>query len=365
MSARKCTRFEVLDALRGVAAISVVLLHMNNYLVGGPLMESGYLAVDLFFIISGFVNSHALSHMVVATGSTQGFLRARLRRLYPLFALGLALGFSIELAKALAAAEPGRAATKAISELAVSMLAVPDFRETMVVPLNPVFWSLILEALAYWLHGHVLWSIPAARLRIGVGIGLAGLVGIAFGMGSLDLGANRETFALAAYRIAFGYAAGMLLYRLFQAGRLPRLETGGALIALSALAVFASPVAPALRPVYDLIAVALIFPILVAAAAETDLDGALRSPVLWAGRMSYALYALHVPILFLVVFVIRITIGRSLAIAPDAMLCLAFMATLTLVTILASGFSRRLAAAGGGIEPALAASRGGDPVGRS
>ncbi|MBT9290811.1 acyltransferase [Hyphomicrobiaceae bacterium 22] len=341
------------------------MLHMNNYLVGGPLMESGYLAVDLFFIISGFVNSHALSRMIEATGSTRGFLRARLRRLYPLFALGLALGFSIELAKALAAAEPGRAATKAVSELAVSMLGVPDVRETMVVPLNPVFWSLILEALAYWLHGHVLWSIPATRLRIGLGIGLAGLVGIAFGMGSLDLGANRETFALATYRIAFGYAAGMLLYRLFQAGRLPRLETGGALIALSALAVFASPVAPGLRPVYDLIAVALIFPVLVAGAAETDLDGALRGPVLWAGRLSYALYALHVPILFLVVFVVRITIGRAVAIAPDAMLGLAFMATLTLVTILASGFNRRLAAGSAGIEPALASSRGVGGAGRS
>ena|ERR1700730_5639017 len=79
--------FPALDGVRGVAAILVALFHLRNRFLGFNNFPGGdgYLAVDLFFVLSGFVLSHAYLPRFQNGMSPSQFMKARLIRLYPLY----------------------------------------------------------------------------------------------------------------------------------------------------------------------------------------------------------------------------------------------------------------------------------------
>jgi peptidoglycan/LPS O-acetylase OafA/YrhL len=85
-----------LDGLRGVAAVCIVVLHCYRYF-GDMMWSSAALAVDLFFVLSGFVLSSAYDGRFAGGMSWRGFIKARCVRLYPLYLLGFLLGTSAEI----------------------------------------------------------------------------------------------------------------------------------------------------------------------------------------------------------------------------------------------------------------------------
>jgi hypothetical protein len=89
------SRFGTLDGLRGVAMMVVVLFHAG-IIFGAWVPGFGYLAVDLFFALSGFVLSHAYDNRFVAGMRVAEFLYLRVVRLYPLYFLGLVLGLCVD-----------------------------------------------------------------------------------------------------------------------------------------------------------------------------------------------------------------------------------------------------------------------------
>jgi peptidoglycan/LPS O-acetylase OafA/YrhL len=86
--------FPALDGLRGIAAILVALFHFRSSYMSynGYPAGDGYLAVDLFFMLSGFVLSHAYAARFERGTSALEFMKIRLIRLYPLYFVGLAFG---------------------------------------------------------------------------------------------------------------------------------------------------------------------------------------------------------------------------------------------------------------------------------
>jgi peptidoglycan/LPS O-acetylase OafA/YrhL len=99
--------FVILDALRGVAAAAVVTVHAPLFFhsvatpgsvpdasghapMTGPLFEA-YLAVDFFFLLSGFVLAHAYGEKLNDGMTSCQFMRCRLIRLYPLYLLALVI----------------------------------------------------------------------------------------------------------------------------------------------------------------------------------------------------------------------------------------------------------------------------------
>lgn len=87
-------RYEVLDGLRGVAAIMVLLFHcLETYIpvFGTQHINHGYLAVDFFFVLSGFVIGYAYDDRWNRM-STWDFFKRRLVRLHPLVVAGTLLG---------------------------------------------------------------------------------------------------------------------------------------------------------------------------------------------------------------------------------------------------------------------------------
>ena len=90
-------RYEILDGLRGVAALMVVLFHIFETYSKGPafqIVNHGYLAVDFFFVLSGFVVGYAYDDRWDRM-STWGFFKRRLTRLHPMVIAGTLVGAAL------------------------------------------------------------------------------------------------------------------------------------------------------------------------------------------------------------------------------------------------------------------------------
>src|ERR1700748_3183694 len=86
--------FEILDGMRGIAAISVVVFHFMEVIItdySQNFIGHGFLAVDFFFCLSGFVIAYAYDDRIRQMGKAN-FFKARLIRLRPLVILGSVLG---------------------------------------------------------------------------------------------------------------------------------------------------------------------------------------------------------------------------------------------------------------------------------
>jgi len=100
-------RIPCLDGLRGLAALAVMLFHFNYFFLPQarltaivPFVSRAYLAVDLFFLLSGFVMAHVYGSLLASNWRVHAvqFARARFARLYPLFAvttLAMAIVFAL------------------------------------------------------------------------------------------------------------------------------------------------------------------------------------------------------------------------------------------------------------------------------
>lgn len=138
----KTGRFLALDALRGLAALGVLVFHYTTIAtdfitVPDPPkfhFRAGYFGVELFFMISGFVILMSLEK----TRSWREFAIARIARLYPAFWAGLAFTFLLGVAAPL----QGQALT--VADLAVNASMVPAWLKWSEI--DPVYWTLAYEA---------------------------------------------------------------------------------------------------------------------------------------------------------------------------------------------------------------------------
>src|SRR5665647_103794 len=140
-----------LDAIRGVAAMFVLALH-GPELFGGVNFPKSYLAVDLFFVMSGFVLSAAYDKNLLSRKlSVIEFIKIRLIRLYPLYFLALIpeiLGkFYIELHSA------HLNLMDFAFEIVLSLFMIPSPTPgTYLFPLNPLSWTIFFELIVNGLY---------------------------------------------------------------------------------------------------------------------------------------------------------------------------------------------------------------------
>lgn len=290
--------FHTLDGMRGVAAVAVVIRHCDTWFAPVALPRS-YLAVDLFFVLSGFVLAHAYDRRLRLGLTARGFLRLRLIRLYPLYGLGLVLGLLWALGRLAgghAAALPADLLA-AVTVFGLLMLPVPPGGPApgFLYPLNLPAWSLFFELavnLAYGLVARLL-SMPAL-----IGIVAASALALAITAdhyGGLNLGAEWATFLGGVPRVSYSFFAGILVFRLFRTRRPHRCPVRAWMPLLVLPPLFL--LAPAgWGAAFDLACVLLVFPVLVFWGAAWA-PGAMALPLFSAlGTTSYAIYALHQPL---------------------------------------------------------------------
>jgi peptidoglycan/LPS O-acetylase OafA/YrhL len=281
------SRIPGLDALRGLAALLVLAFHARGLTLPREVLGHGYLAVDLFFVISGFVLARACD-TGLAAGEGGAFMRKRLKRLYPMALLGLLLGAVIWLAS-------GKDPSSTLLLLVLGLAFVPFTAGRDVFPLNGPQWSLMWELVANLVYALVAPWLTTRRLVVLVLAGGCAHAALTLSLGTGSLGPYGHDWWAGAPRVIYGFFAGVLLARLAGEGRLKIPAAPIVAILAAVVLVLSPPIPEAGRAVFDLVAALAIFPLLVASAARAEV-GRLR-PVLDAlAGMSYALYALHIPI---------------------------------------------------------------------
>ncbi len=300
-------RFLSLDGLRGVCALSILFYHCKDIFHKGNFFQHGYLAVDVFFILSGFVISLTYEEKLRTGGDSRRFLLNRARRLFPTYWLGAAIGVALFVWMAHAGYLAAGDAPWMIWIFipVTTFLLIPDYLtpDGVLYPaMDSVAWSLSAEWLAYFGYaaGMFRWRTRVIALLALVGWAIMTWAGYHTGTGWCA-GAHRPTFfTCGLLRCAAGFLAGVAIYRIHRAPwfqKLPVLSTEILLVAWLAIAVIPTPVA---TPGLDAFLVTVCSPLLVCLLIRSDAKAPAYCATL--GELSYPLYVVHPGIILLAIY---------------------------------------------------------------
>lgn len=277
--------YVTLDGLRGVAALAIVLLHCYRYF-GDFTWSSAALAVDLFFVLSGFVLAFAYeSKLPTAAGA---FLKARLIRLYPLYLVGTLLG----IVEALLTIRYGQSAihwtwAKFWTALPFALLMLPS--PGQMFPFNGVMWSIFFE-----LFVNIVWAIfwrPLRSTPVLVSVIVICAIGLSLSVavtGTMTgLGSTWGNFAGGAFRVGYSFFLGILFFRFHKQWRLPKVPPSVLVLGLPAILLLP------MRPLLELGAALFVLPWFVLLGSKVEPSGLLLPIARKLGIVSYAVYAVH------------------------------------------------------------------------
>ncbi len=331
-------RYVTLDAMRGVAAIVVVMGHLGETL-GTWSPHFFFIAVDLFFVLSGFVLALNYDHRFAAGMPALQFMRLRAIRLFPLAMIGAALGLCSQL---VGDASPSAWAHATVSFL-LTVLALPSpppFTAVTLFPLNSVFWSLFLELWVanlvfalFWkpLHGRVLATLIALTAL--------GLLWCERHYHGMNIGWGWTTLVGGFWRVGFSFFIGVAIARR-HAARTSRFKPPSWLCLLVLATAFAAPISGQVAQLVSLAYILVLMPLAVSLGANASTGHPRVGAVL--GDASYAVYAIHYPILVMVTTLVRPAIVGDGPAAP-ILFGLAFIAAVVaLALILDRWFDRPL-----------------------
>ena len=320
--------FALLDGLRGVAALAVLWYHVNEGFAfaaatngaGDGIIRTfnhGYLAVDFFFLLSGFVIAYAYDDRWDKGLTVGTFFKRRLIRLHPMLIAGAIIGaITFLIQGGVTWCGESVSTGRLILSFALTLLFIPAFPGAgyevrgngEMFPLNGPYWSLFFEYI-----GNILYALLLRRLSTKALAVLVTLLGLTFlwfatanvsTYGSIGVGWTLDTvnFLGGSLRMIFPFTLGMLLSRTFK----PRPVRGAFwLCTVLLIALFAVPYIEAMQPlcmngVYEMTCIMLIFPaIVLLAASSTSVSDATKRTATLLGNLSYPLYTVHYPFMYL------------------------------------------------------------------
>ncbi|MBE8724219.1 acyltransferase family protein [Flavobacterium hungaricum] len=309
--------YEILDGLRGVAAILVVAFHIFEAHGGGnrfvQIINHGYLAVDFFFLLSGFVVAYAYDDRWGRMGQWD-FYKRRLIRLQPMVIMGMIIGaifYYLQASDILFPMIAGMPVWKVILTMIVgfTLLPIPPSLEIRgwgeMHPLNGPAWSLFFEYIANILYAVLFRRFSNKVMTVFVLI-FAGLLinytvfgpkGDVIGGWSLNL----EQMNVGFTRLLYPFFAGVLLSRL---GKLIHIKGAFWICSLLITIVLAIPRIGDenslwMNGLYESFAIILVFPLIVAIGAGGEIKNAFSLKVCKLfGDISYPIYITHYPLIY-------------------------------------------------------------------
>ena len=326
------TRLIALDGLRGIAAIVVLMFHFEQSHGTRSLFASGYLAVDFFFLLSGFVLVRPIEGPGGAgQGGGLSLMVARFLRFWPLMALGATIGAGVQFLD--------YPAEQIVPLLALAWLSIPlAWQAGDAFALNGPQWSLFVELLWNALHLALLrrLSVPAL-LALSFVFGLVVTVGDPY-LNTATLGREYDEIVIGLLRAGFAYPLGIVI------GRKQRLIQSLPLVAgwIAPTLLVGAIVVPTILGLHgamaDLFARLTFVVVLVLGVRSRRLSESAARSMTWLGAISFPLYAIHVPILNLADIA-----GRA---APDQLRPLIYLAGPAVVLALAHLLSQSRLARG-------------------
>ncbi len=294
-------RLVLLDGYRGLAAACVALYHFGLMFHQAWILPHARLAVDFFFLLSGFVVPYSYGDRLAKGLGLAPYLWLRAERLYPLVALGAILGAIVVLCYP-ATLLSGRSGLVMAAPLAV--MALPDLAShNGPFPLNPPGWSVFYELLASAAFGLLAIRLRARTLLAVVAAsGVAELL-VAHHENGLRAVVQDGQIVPGVARVAFPFALGTLIYCLHGAGRLPNRRMPAALAFAVMLATFLPPFFYPHSWLGDVVITGALYPMIL-------ISGLTSKVPIWIGRLcermgelSYPLYAVHYPVLSLALLI--------------------------------------------------------------
>ncbi len=293
----KARTFVTLDGLRGIAAIFVIFWHVQG--IGQDIVSTGYLAVDLFFILSGFVLAYRYEGRLRNDFSAWQFIKMRAIRLYPLYVLGTLIGAAIGLAR-VAQDSPGLLAyVKYGVNVVLGVLMVPNVISSggNVFPFNAPAWSLFYEMAINIVFAFILRYL-GMRWLITIIVAAALVLCVeALHFGHLRLTVTMPLFVYASVRVVFGFFMGVLIYRLHASGRLPVWNIHPIVPCILLVLTMFGPLG---APYGGWTAIAIVlfaYPLITTLSLHAEPTGMLARTMSWLGILSFPVYAIHSPLL--------------------------------------------------------------------
>jgi peptidoglycan/LPS O-acetylase OafA/YrhL len=287
-------RFIVLDGLRGVAAMVVIVDHVPSVTLR-ELLPSRYLAVDFFFVLSGFVLSHVYGSRLLAGMPPLGFVRKRAIRFYPLYLAATILGALTSvliISKGWVAGDLNTIAPMLLFNLA--FLPCPPPIAPVLFPFVSPAWSLFCELLINLVYALIAPRLSNARLAIILAIAAPVLAATVFAFGNAEGGWAWDNFVVGLARVTFSFFAGVMVYRLYLMWMPTGMPASLAIVVL--VAIFMVPAAGGWRAIYDVTAEIVLFPALVGLAAGSSVGAIPGRACLAGGFVSYGVYVLQAPL---------------------------------------------------------------------
>lgn len=311
--------YELLDGLRGVAAIMVIWYHFFEGFATSPFDQKfnhGYLSVDFFFVLSGFVIAYAYDDRWKKGLTTGKFLLRRVIRLQPMVVFAVVLGAISFLAQGSQTWTHEHVSLTAVGlSLLLGLFMLPSLPGTLpevrgngeMFPLNGPSWSLFFEYIASVAYGFILHRLSKRALTcvtVVFGVLLAsaaifnfsGYYHLGVGWTMMDYG-----FFGGLLRVGFSFSIGMLLARGFR----PRVIRGAfwwcsaALIAIVCVPYLGYPDHQVWNGVFDAACTLFIFPFIVWLGASGKTTDTRSTKICsFLGRISYPVYIIHYPAMY-------------------------------------------------------------------
>lgn len=308
--------YPILDGLRGVAAILVVCFHLfeahsTSHL--DQVINHGYLAVDFFFVLSGFVVGYAYDDRwnKMTTGN---FFTRRLIRLQPMVFIGMIIGaccFYFQ-GSTLWPGIPTVPVWKVLLVMVIGFTLIPipatlDIRGwNEMHPLNGPGWSLFFEYIANILYGLFVRKFSNRLLSVLVILAGAALIQLAVFSPNGDIiggwSLDPVQLRIGATRVMYPFFAGLLLSRLGKASAVKDafLWCSGLILVVLAMPRIGGSTHLWMNGLYDSLSIILIFPLIVWLGAGGVLSGRLATRACdFLGSVSYPLYITHYPLIYI------------------------------------------------------------------
>ena len=310
--------FEILDGLRGVAAVMVVIFHLfdafsgDNHLI--KIINHGYLAVDFFFLLSGFVIGYAYNDRWNKM-SLKVFLKRRLIRLHPMVIMGMVIGAICFYFGASPILFPQLSQVpfwKVLLTMFVGFTLLPlptsmDIRGWGEMhPLNGPAWTLFFEYVGNILYGVFIRRISNTFLSLLVFLSACVLIHLAITSPNGDVfggwSIEPAQFRIGITRLLFPFLAGVLLSRLKKPSR---IKNAFALSVLMIIVVLSLPRVGGtenlwLNGLYESFSIVILFPLIVYIGASGEIKNVVSLKICrFFGNISYPIYIIHFPLIYI------------------------------------------------------------------
>ncbi|MFP3564678.1 acyltransferase family protein [Paraburkholderia sp. SIMBA_030] len=288
-------RYATLDGIRGIAALFVVTGHLP-YLFAIAGFRHAFLAVDLFFVMSGFVLARSYEDRLLSGHTnTRSFMRARVLRLYPLYILGIIAGVASAFLDDFYVACTAITVPKSIAlALAPAAFMLPAFVNIDLYPFDRPAWSLMNELIANYLYARFLPRLSKRTILLVVSVTWLMIVFVT-SWRTLNAGFTWQRLPVGPVRVIFSFLIGVLIHR---GAPTTRTVSNAAALLIIAVVVgtLALDVPRRFDALYVIVSVTVIFPAVVFAATRFEPQGWFRKACAAGGLASYGIYVLHAPL---------------------------------------------------------------------